>query len=300
MNAARCFLVLLLFPWASAWADDPPLKLAVDPDWPRLPPGWTFEETPGVAVDRREHVFVFHRGPHPIMEFDPAGKLVRSWGDGTYVRPHGLKFDREGNLWAADDVGHVVVKLDREGRVRMVLGRKNLSGETDENFNRPTDMAFAPNGDIYVTDGYGNSRVVQFTKDGQFVRAWGKKGSAPGEFNLPHSVAVARDGRVFIGDRDNLRIQLFTPDGKFIAEWKQAGSPWGLCISERDELFMCDGYANQLVKLALDGRVLGRMKVPGKLPGQLNFAHHIAVAPSGNVYVTEIKNWRVQKFRPAD
>ena len=276
----------------------PVLNLAIDPTWPRLPKGWTFEETAGIAVDAREHIFVFHRGPHPIIEFDTEGNFVRSWGEGSYVRPHGLKFDREGNLWAVDDGGHVVVKLDSHGRTLMVLGRKAFPGETDENFNRPTDVAFAPNGDIYVADGYGNSRVVQFDREGRFVRSWGKKGKAPGEFDLPHSIAVDRMGRVYVGDRTNFRIQIFSSDGKFITEWKQAGSPWGLCLTGDDFLFVCDGYANRIVKLALDGSIVGTASGPGKLPGQLNFVHHIAVGKSGSVYVAEIKNWRAQKFAP--
>src|SRR5687768_3665886 len=266
----------------------PVLNLAVDPIWPRLPQGWTFEETAGIAVDAREHFFVFHRGPQPIIEFDRDGNFVRSWGDGIYVRPHGLKFDREGNLWAVDDGGQVVVKLDSHGRSLMVLGRKATPGETDENFDRPTDVAFEPNGNIYVADGYGNSRVVQFDSEGRFVRAWGKKGKAPGEFDLPHSIAVDRMGRVYVGDRTNFRIQIFSPDGKFITEWKQAGSPWGLCLTEDDFLFVCDGYANRIVKLALDGSIVGTASGPGKLPGQLNFVHHIAVRKSGSVYVAEI------------
>lgn len=210
---------------ALAQSDWPRLNYAVDPNWPRLPAGWTFEETPGIAVDAREHVFVFHRGAHPIMEFDKDGKLLRSWGDGQFVRPHGLKFDRDGNLWVSDDQGHVVVKLDSAGRVRMVLGRKNNKGETKDLFNRPTDIAFATNGDMYVSDGYGNSRVVKFNKDGQYITAWGKKGAGEGEFNLPHSVAVDKRGRVYVGDRENYRMQVFDADGKFITQWKHVGSP---------------------------------------------------------------------------
>ena len=157
---------------AAAQSNWPKLDYAVDPNWPRLPAGWTFQETPGVAVDAREHVFVMHRGPHSIMEFDQGGTLMRHWGDGVFVRPHSLKFDPEGNLWAADDQGHIVVKMDAEGRVRMVLGRINTKGETNDTFNRPTDIAFAPNGDMYIADGYGNSRVVKYSREGKYITAW--------------------------------------------------------------------------------------------------------------------------------
>jgi DNA-binding beta-propeller fold protein YncE len=288
--------ILALAVVAAAQTDWPKLKYAVDSEWPRLPAGWTFEETPGVAVDSREHAFVFHRGPHSIIEFDKSGGVARTWGDGVFVRPHGLKFDPQGNLWAVDDQGHIVVKMDAQGRVRMVLGRKNLKGETNDLFNRPTDIAFAPNGDFYVTDGYGNSRVVKFTKDGKFVKTWGKKGEGPGDFNLPHGIAVDKRGRVYVGDRENRRLQVFDADGKFVTEWKHVGSPWGVVITPDESLFMCDGYNNRVVKLNLSGEVQGVLSGPGRLPGELDYSHHLAVGPSGNIYVAEIKNWRVQKF----
>jgi DNA-binding beta-propeller fold protein YncE len=293
LSMAACALCLL----AQSEQNWPKLPYAVDPEWPRLPAGWTFEETPGVAVDSREHAFVFHRGPHSIMEFDKAGNLVRTWGDGVFVRPHGLRFDPEGNLWAADDQGHIVVKMDALGRVRMVMGRKNTKGETKDTFNRPTDIAFAANGDFYVSDGYGNSRVVKFNKDGKFLTAWGKKGAGEGEFNLPHSVAVDKQGRVYVGDRENYRMQVFDADGKFIAQWKHVGSPWGIVIRD-EEIFMCDGHNNRILKLNLKGEILGVLAGPGKHPGQLDYVHHMAVGPSRSIYVAEIKNWRVQKFQP--
>ena len=276
----------------------PKLPFTVDPDWPRLPAGWTLEETPGVAVDAREHVFVFHRGKHSLIEFDNAGNVVRTWGDGVFVRPHGLRFDNEGNLWAADDLGHIVVKMDALGRVRMVLGRKNTKGETNDTFNRPTDLAFTPSGDFYVADGYGNSRVVKFNKEGKFIRAWGKKGSGEGEFNLPHAVAVDNQGRVYVGDRENHRMQIFDGDGKFLAQWKHVGSPWGIVITEDQSIYMCDGHNNRILRLNTKGEILGVLGAPGKLPGQLDFSHHMAIGPSGSIYVAEIKNWRVQKFIP--
>ncbi len=299
MSHHRLLYTLAAIPLAAlvwAQAEFPALPHKVDPDWPKLPAGWTFQETPGVAVDSREHVYVLHRGEHPIMEFDREGKFVRSWGDGVFLRAHGLKVDPEGNLWVVDDGGHTVMKMDAAGRVRMILGRKGQSGETHENFNRPTDVAFAPNGDFYVSDGYGNSRVVKFSKDGRFLKAWGKKGTAEGEFNTPHAVAVDRQGRVYVGDRENRRLQVFDAEGKFLAQWKHVGSPWGLFLTADQSLYLCDGYANRVLKLSLDGNVLGTTAGPGKLAGQLDFAHHLAVGPSGSIYVAEIKNWRAQKF----
>jgi DNA-binding beta-propeller fold protein YncE len=281
---------------ALAQSNWPKLNYVADPNWPKLPAGWTFEETVDVAVDAREHAFVFHRGPHSLIEFDKAGGVVRSWGDGIYVRPHGLKFDREGNLWAVDDQGHVVVRMDAQGRVRMVLGRKNTKGETKDLFNRPTDIAFTANGDFYVSDGYGNSRVVKFNKNGEFLTTWGKKGKGEGEFDLPHAVAVDKAGLVYVGDRDNRRMQIFDSNGKFITQWKHVGSPWGIVITEDQSLFMCDGYNNRILKLNLKGEVLGVLSSFGKLPGQIDYSHHLAIGPTGDIYVAEIKNWRVQKF----
>jgi DNA-binding beta-propeller fold protein YncE len=214
------------------------------------------------------------------------------------VRPHGLSFDAEGNLWASDDLGHIVVKMDSNGRVRMVLGRKNVKGETSDTFNRPTDVAFGLAGEIYVADGYGNSRVVKFTKSGEFIKAWGTRGDGPGEFNLPHAIAVDQQGRVYVGDRENYRMQVFDEDGKFLAQWNHVGSPWGIAITPDGFLYMTDGYNNRVVKLNLQGEVQGVLGRPGRLPGQFDYCHHLAVGPSGSIYVAEIKNWRPQKFTP--
>lgn len=265
--------------------------------WPQLPSGWTFEEVAGVAVDSHGRVFIFHRGPHPIMEFDAGGKLMRSWGDGAYVRPHSLRFDPQGNLWAVDVDAHIVVRFDPEGRVTMVLGRKNISGETPKLFNRPTDTAFAPNGDIYVSDGYVNSRVVRFDREGRYISTWGHKGVKEGEFNLPHAIVVDRNGLVYVADRSNSRIQIFDADGKFVTQWTHLGAPYGMALTAAGELYICDGYANRILKVNLKGEVLGAYGVPGHMPGQMSGVHQIAVGPDGSIYVADLLNWRVQNFR---
>jgi DNA-binding beta-propeller fold protein YncE len=234
-----------------------------------------------------------------------------------YERPHGIRVDPEGNLWTIDDAGHVVLKHDAAtGRVRMVLGRYRQPGTSANNlpaelppwarralkdedmvrFNRPTDVAFGPNGDVYVSDGYGNSRVVQFSREGKLVREWGTKGQSEGQFNLPHSVAVDQNGRVYVADRENYRIQVFDAAGKFLNQWRHVGSPWGLYITPRQELWMTDGYNGRVLQLNLDGQIRGSFGTVGKLPGQLIFAHHLSVAPDGSVYTAEILNWRPQKF----
>lgn len=306
LGRPRCpWITVLLSAMAALSATPPPLgaevpqaalPYLVDPTWPTLPPGWNFSETPGVATDARGHVFVFHRGTNPIMEFTPDGRLARSWGDGLFVRPHAIRVDREGNVWTVDNDAHQVLKMDPLGRVRMVVGRFQQPGETDENFNRPTDVAFAPNGDFYVSDGYVNSRVVKFSSEGRYLTAWGSRGDGEGEFNLPHAIAVDASGRVYVGDPENYRVQVFDSEGNFLTQWRHVGSPWGLEMLPGQLLFIADGHNDRILKVNLEGEVLGQFGSHGRMPGELSFAHHLAVDTQGNLYVAEIKNQRVQKF----
>jgi DNA-binding beta-propeller fold protein YncE len=295
-----------------------PLPYQPVADWPRLPPGWNFMETAGVAVDAANHSYVLHRGPHPIMEFEGDGTFVRSWGDGLFVRPHSIRVDAEGNIWTTDDGGHTVLKMNSRGKIIMVLGRfrnssdmpgmtgppvggalRGMRDETVVRFNGPTDSAVAPNGDIFVADGYGNSRVVKFNKEGIFVKEWGKRGSAPGEFNTPHSIVVDKQNRVLVADRENYRIQIFDTDGNFQKEWKDLGSPWGLALTADNHILMADGYNNRVLKLTSDGKIVGSLGSYGTQPGQFHYCHQIAAAPDGSIYTAEILNWRPQKFTSA-
>lgn len=295
------------------------LDYKVVPNWPELPAGWNFRETPGIAADAREHVYVIHRGEHPIMEFDGEGRFIRGFGEGLYDRPHAIRIDAEGNIWTVDDGSHVVLKMDPRGRIQMVLGRwrsssasepympggavapGDLRGVRDDElvrFNRPTDVAWAANGDIFVSDGYGNSRIVKFSREGRLLKTWGVKGKGPGEFNTPHSLALDKQGRVYVADRENYRIQVFDSEGKFLREWTHVGAPWGLDITPDQFLYMADGYNSRVLKLDLEGRILGAFGAPGKLPGQFSYAHHLSVSPAGAIYTAEILNWRPQKFVP--
>ncbi|MCE5307700.1 MAG: peptidyl-alpha-hydroxyglycine alpha-amidating lyase family protein [Acidobacteriales bacterium] len=289
----------------------PVLPLKVVPGWFRMPAGWSFGETASVAIDARQHAYVVHRGVHPIIEFDAKGVFVRAFGDGMFGRAHAARFDPAGNLWIVDDDAHVVLRFDSQGHVDMVLGRHRKPGDSvtparigprgarDEDilkFDRPTDVAFSPSGDIYVSDGYGNSRIVKFNKDGQFVKTWGSHGTAPGQFDTPHSVAVDRQGRVYVADRENYRLQVFTADGEFLQQWTHVGAPWGLSMAPDQTLYMCDGYNNRVLRLSLDGRILGAYGTMGKLPGQFTYVHNLTVGPDGAVYTAEVLNWRPQKF----
>ncbi len=306
MKGIRVLLMLLfllapVIAHSQAAGDPPDLGYQVVPDFLRLPPGANFGEVTAVELNSKGHIIVFNRGPRQIMEFAGNGDFIRSLGEGLFSMAHGLRVDEEDNLWTTDVEAHLVLKLSPEGRVLMVLGRKGIAGEKDSVsstvlFNKPADVAIGPSGDIFVADGYGNSRVVKLDKDGNLIKTWGKKGTGPGEFNLPHTVAVDAQGRVYVGDRENRRMQIFDSDGNFIQEWTHVGSPWWIHITPHQSIYMVDGYASRVLKLDRDGNILGAFGVPGKAPGQFCLVHGIAVGPNREIYTAEIANWRVQKF----
>jgi len=278
----------------------PPLPHRLVKDWAQLPAGWNFGECSGVDVDRQDNVWVFHRGSHKVIQFDKSGKMLSAWEDVPVLSSHGIRIDGDGNVWLVDVNGHAVLKCSRTGGVQMVIvNAGNRPGDNDSRyaFNRPTGLAFTPNGDFYVSDGYENSRVIKFSKDGEYLTHWGRKGTGDGEFNLVHDVCVDSRGRVYVADRTNARVQIFDGNGKFLGKWTDVGSPWGLYyVARENAIYMADGVNNRVVKLNLDGQVLGVLGGFGKAPGKFDFAHNLAVDSTGAIYVAEIKNWRVQKF----
>lgn len=276
----------------------PDLGLVPVPAWPELPQGWNFGETAGVAVDAGQNVYVFHRGPHPLLQFDRGGRFRRSLLEGLIASAHAVRIDAEGFIWVVDVGSHTVLKVHPSGRIAMVLGRRGTPGADEATFNQPTDVAVAPDGDIYVTDGYGNSRVVRFSREGRFLSQWGSKGGGPGEFNLPHAVVLDREGRLYVADRENGRIQVFTREGAFLKQWADWGSPWGLVLTPDQDILVADGKNNRIIKVSREGRRLGAYGQPGKLPGEFSLAHAIALGEGGEIYVAEISNWRVQKLVP--
>jgi DNA-binding beta-propeller fold protein YncE len=301
MKSALTLLLLAALPAIPAeLKSGPPLPYKVVKDWPQLPAGWNFGECSGVAVDRNDNVWVFNRGPHPVVQFDKHGKMLQSWGEGTVVSSHGMRVDPDGNVWGIDVKGHVVLKFNPAGRVMMVLGRRGVAGKNDSKeaaFNEPTNIAFDPNGDFYISDGYVNQRVIKFNRDGEYLTHWGQKGTADGEFNLVHDIVRDSSGRLYVGDRTNQRVQIFDSQGKFLGKWTNIGAPWGLDYVAREKaIYMCDGLNNRVVKLNLEGEIQGVLGSFGKAPGKFDFAHSIAVDSTGAIYVAEIKNWRVQKF----
>ncbi|MGH9144151.1 MAG: amidohydrolase family protein [Vicinamibacterales bacterium] len=256
------------------------------PNWAQLPGGVRFGEVPGMTIDQAGRVFAFTRAEPPVIEFDASGKVLKTWGDRMFVWPHGIRVDRNGFLWitdgrARDGVGQQVFKFTREGQLVMTLGKKGVSGDGPDTFNSPTDVAIAPNGDIFVSDGHVNSRIVKFSKDGTFIKAWGRRGSGPGEFNVPHTIFFDSRGRLLVGDRSNRRIQIFDQEGRFLDQWPQFGSPSGIFIAPDDTLYVVD-YNDEMalfVGSARDGSIRTR--------SEQVLAEGVAVDAQGSIYVGE-------------
>jgi DNA-binding beta-propeller fold protein YncE len=265
--------------------------------WPKLPDGVELGPVSAVATDPNGTVYVLHRGKRPILAFGRDGSLLRSFGDGILTTGHGLRVDADRHVWATDIGSHQVFKFDFDGKVILTLGTKDKPGDSRDQFNKPTDIAFAGNGDVFVTDGYGNNRVVKFNKEGKYLKVWGKKGTGAGEFNLPHAIVADGNGRLYVGDRENNRVQVFDEDGRFLAVWKESGAPFGLFRSG-DRTFVADGRANWIMVLDENGKPLGRFGEKGTGAGQFKLPHMLCVDGDGAVYVAEVDNKRVQKFVP--
>jgi DNA-binding beta-propeller fold protein YncE len=281
------------------FAPVPELPYRVVENFFQMPASMNFFEASGVALDSKGHIFVFQRTKPMLVEFDAAGKFRRALGDGLFDHPHGLRIDADDNIWTTDDGNHLVLKLDHDGRVLLVLGRKDWGAEADWLFNRPTDVAFGKDGEIFVADGYGNSRVVKFDRNGRFLKSWGAFGSGPGEFNLPHSIAIDNQARVYVADRENRRIQIFDSEGRFLNQWTEIGYPYGLYITQDQHVWMADGGYDRVIELDPNGKILGAIGEPGHAAGEFAWAHFLALGPDRKIYVADVLNWRVQVFAPA-
>jgi DNA-binding beta-propeller fold protein YncE len=276
----------------------PELGYRVVPDFFHPQDGMNIGEASGVALNSKGHIFLFQRAKPMLTEYEESGMYLRSIGDGLFTHPHGLRIDKDDNLWTTDDGSHLVLKLSPSGHVLLVLGRKDVAAESGWLFNQPTDVAFGKSGEVYVADGYGNSRVVKFDREGNFIKAWGRYGAGPGEFNLPHSVAVDSQGNVYVGDRENKRIQIFDADGNFLREWTGIGYPYGLFITADQHVWMIDGGYDRIIELDSRGRILGAIGEPGHAPGQFAWGHFLAVGNDRRIYVADVLNWRFQVFLP--
>ncbi len=285
--------VLLAAGFAAVGADG----YEVVPHWPQLPDGYKLGQVSAVAPDGHGEVFVFHRGEHPILVFNREGKFLRSFGDGLIGSAHGLRFDSDGNAWTTDVGNHTVRKFSHDGKLLLTLGKEGEAAEAPDRFNKPADVAFGAHGEVFVADGYGNSRVVKFTKDGKFIKAWGKKGTGDGEFNLVHAVVVDSDGTVYVGDRENNRVQIFDGDGNFKDKWTEFGAPFGLFLDRHHHRFLvADGRAHKCLVIDPHGKVLETWGSQGKDAGEFDLPHSVSMDSDGAVYVTEITGQRVQKF----
>jgi len=278
----------------------PPLPYHLIENWSKLPSGWNFGECTGVAVDKSDNVWVFNRGPHPVIEFDSDGKMLQAWNEVPVKSSHGIRIDQDGNIWLIDVAGHKVLKMSPSGRVLMAIGAVGgAAGDQTAKyaFNRPTNVGFGQDGSFFVTDGYGNSRVAKFTKDGDYIKQWGAKGTGDNQFNIVHDIVIDTAGKLYVADRENGRIQIFDQEGNFLGKWSNLGAAWGLAYVPRENAFyMSDGVNDQVIKLDQDGHVLGVLGSHGKGPGKFHYPHSVAVDSHGALYVAEVLNWRVQKF----
>lgn len=288
----------------------------VDAKWPQKPSHVKWGHVPGIAVDRKDQVWVFTRAEPPVQVYEASGKFVRSWGSDVIKTAHHLKIDRDGNIWVADIGHHVVMQFSPEGKLLKTLGTRGKAGCDETHLDQPTDMAITPSGDVFVSDGYGNNRVVHFDRNGRFVKAWGKLGTRPGDFSLPHAIALVK-GKLYVADRNNVRVQVFDQSGKLLDVWDNLMVPWGFWITPKEELWICGSSPMSwrkedvvlgcppndqiFVKVTPEGRVLQLWSVPKakdgeEKPGECNWVHAVAEDSRGNLYAGDIIGQRAQKW----
>jgi hypothetical protein len=280
----------------------------------------------GVATNSKGHLFVYTRSQRTrLFEFDPKGNYVREIGEGLYgfVFAHAVRVDSADNIWAVDEGSNMVIKFNPEGRVAMTLGRRPEPVDAVAGppaplpaanpgkyiFDRPTDVGWDTAANIFVSDGYGNSRLVKYDKNGRYITSVGSKGSEPGQFNLPHTLAVDAKGNVYVGDRSNRRIQVFDNDLKFKTQYDNIGAPWEVCISPgpHQYLFSSNSFPDgndstlstvtgEIYKMELDGTIIGKFGKAGKRLGEFSGLHEIDCRNPNELYISEIQLWRVQKL----
>ena len=311
------FSALALAQTPSTARNDLPQPYKTTRDWGQLPPGVKWAAVTAVEPAPDGSIYVIHRCfanscagrmEAPILKYDPSGKLLKSWGEGMFIFPHGATVDRDGNLWVTDargegGKGHQVFKFNPDGKVLMTLGKAGVSGSGPDLFDQPTDVVVAPSGDIFVTDSHRNgknNRVVRFRKDGTFVKEWGKKGAGPGEISEPHTLAFDSKGRLFVGDRNNNRIQILDQDGNFIEEWTQFSRPSGLFIDKADNIYAADSESGSVARnhpgwkrgirigRVEDGKVTAFIPDPDENATGTSAAEGVAADAQGNVYGAEV------------
>jgi DNA-binding beta-propeller fold protein YncE len=290
------------------------------PRWEQRPPGIEWSEVAAVAVDSGDQVYVFSRDTHQLVVFDREGQFLRRWGEGMFVRPHGVAIGPDGNIYCTDDLDHTIRKFTPEGELLLTLGASGKASETGatsvdfrtirqagDPFHYPTNVAFSPAGEIYVSDGYGNARVHKFTSEGKLLFSWGEPGSGPGQFRIPHGIAVDRNGRVIVADRENSRLQFFSADGRFLEEWTDVARPCQVALDDAGNLFVAElGYragmwpgtsppsmdatGGRVSVFTSDGKLAARWGGGDNptAPGDFFAPHDICIDSHGDVYVAEV------------
>ncbi|HYB70444.1 MAG TPA: peptidyl-alpha-hydroxyglycine alpha-amidating lyase family protein [Candidatus Bathyarchaeia archaeon] len=282
------------------------MNYSVIEGWGRLPDGWTYREVAGVAVDKQDRAFVFTRGEHPVIVFDRDGNFLRSWGEGVIRRAHGITIDADDMVWLTDDLHHTVRKFTPEGKLLLTIGNPDEPAELQggKPFNRPTHVAICPrSGYLFVSDGYGNSRVHKYAPDGAHVMSWGEPGTDPGQFNLPHNLVTDQDGTVYVADRENHRVQIFDGQGRYQGQWNNLHRPCGLFADRKAGLFFVGELGSgmpvnektpnlgpRVSVLDAKGQRVARFggQFPSDKPGEFFAPHGLVVDSRGDVYVGEV------------
>ena len=282
------------------------MNYSVIEGWGRLPDGWTYREVAGVAVDKQDRAFVFTRGEHPVIVFDRDGNFLRSWGEGAIRRAHGITIDADDMVWLTDDLQHTVRKFTPEGKLLLTIGNPDEPAELQggKPFNRPTHVAICPrSGYLFVSDGYGNSRVHKYAPDGAHVMSWGEPGTDPGQFNLPHNLVTDQDGTVYVADRENHRVQIFDGKGRYQGQWNNLHRPCGLFADRKAGLFFVGELGSgmpvnektpnlgpRVSVLDAKGQRVARFggQFPSDKPGEFFAPHGLVVDSRGDVYVGEV------------
>ncbi|MBV9506783.1 MAG: 6-bladed beta-propeller [Acidobacteriia bacterium] len=328
-----CFPVLVLsavVPAVFAQSGGQPLNDLPNPyrtvrDWAQPPGGGKWAAVTAVeaapdgsiyVIDRCKDNSCAGRTEPPILKFDASGKLLKSWGASMFVFPHGAVVDPQGNLWVTDaqikdGKGYQVFEFSPDGKVLMTLGKAGVASAEPGMFDKPTDVAIAPNGDIFVTEGHvgaggpGNDRVSKFSKNGKFIKSWGKHGSGPGEFNAPHTIAIDSQGRLFVGDRNNNRIEIFDQDGRYLDQWKQFGRPSGIFITKDDTIYVADseswgadepGWKKGIrIGSAKTGKVTAFIEDMESTTEEHSGAEGVGVDAAGNVYGAVVRRQMLEK-----
>ena len=271
----------------------------------RMPADTVFGQVAGVAITPAGNLMVLHRGDRAFLEFDPDGNFVRGFGEGMFGRAHGLRYDEDGNMWVTDGGRHTVMKLDPDGAVLIALGVPGERGVWDEaagrrTFDEPNDVAVASNGDVFVVQGHtrGEPRVLKFDPDGNFLTMWGSRGDGPSQFSVAHSIVIDAEDRLYVADRENQRVQIFDTDGRWLDEWTFSAMACALYLGEDGFMYMTSGFDAQIVKLDMQGNVLGVTGSSGDGPNQYGEAHYLTLGPNSEIYVADVVNRRVEKLIP--